>query len=446
MRDQQNVLDVTALRVDMIGFIFYHKSPRYISTVAPQTPQGVARVGVFVDESIDKIIEIAKMNNLSHIQLHGSETPKMCTVLRQNGYKVIKTISISTAEDFNALYDEHVDILLFDTQCAAYGGSGRQFDWSVLKYYKGNTPFLLSGGIDEDSAQAVNQLSHPKLLGVDLNSRFEDQPTIKNIKKLKKFINEMNRIDKLFSTKSEQILSVFYPAGYPKLNDTMLILENLQDKGIDMVEIGIPFSDPMADGEVIQRASSEALSNGISLRKIFEQLTDLRSEITIPVILMGYLNPIMQFGFEEFCRHCSAVGVDGVIIPDLPFDDYVQDYKPIADKFGVNMIMLITPETAEDRIRLIDSHTRGFIYMVSTASTTGTINSFDAAKDYFKRVASMTLNNPRLVGFGVSNRSTFNAACAFSSGAIVGSHFVKLLAEHSDIGVAVDKLIESTRS
>lgn len=253
----------------------------------------------------------------------------------------------------------------------------------------------------------------------------------------------MNRIDTLFNAKNNRILSVFFPAGYPQANDSVEILKELQESGIDMVELGIPFSDPMADGTVIQNAYTGALKNGISLKAIFNQLKGFRNYIKIPVILMGYLNPIMQYGFEEFCKSCRETGVDGVIIPDLPFNEYLKDYKPLADKYGIKMIMLITPETSEDRVRLIDENTSGFIYMVSSASTTGAQSDFNNDKeDYFKRINSMNLKNPRLVGFGVSNKATFNSACEYSCGAIVGSHFVKLLST-GDIKNSVKELLNS---
>lgn len=253
----------------------------------------------------------------------------------------------------------------------------------------------------------------------------------------------MNRIDTLFKAKSHRILSVFFPAGYPQVNDSVEVLKELQKSGVDMVELGIPFSDPMADGTVIQNAYTRALKNGISLKMIFNQLKGFRNNITIPVILMGYLNPIMQYGFEEFCRTCEETGVDGVIIPDLPFNEYIKDYKPITDKYGIKMIMLITPETSEDRIRLIDQNTSGFIYMVSSASTTGAQNDFSHEKEtYFKRINSMNLKNPRLVGFGVSNKTTFNSACEYSCGAIVGSHFVRLLPT-GDIKNSIKELLSS---
>lgn len=226
----------------------------------------------------------------------------------------------------------------------------------------------------------------------------------------------MNRITTLFENKHNSILSIYFPAGYPHLNDTVEILKTLQANGVDMVEVGIPFSDPMADGPVIQEASTIALRNGISLRKIFEQLKNVRRDgIHIPLILMGYLNPIMQYGFEAFCQSCAEVGVDGVIIPDLPFADYMADYKPIADKYDIKIIMLITPETSEERVRQIDAHTSGFIYMVSSAATTGAQKSFNEQKQaYFRKINAMQLQNPRLVGFGISNKATFDAAAANS--------------------------------
>lgn len=257
----------------------------------------------------------------------------------------------------------------------------------------------------------------------------------------------MNRITHLFQTKPNGILSVYFTAGFPSLNDTTGILRALQAGGIDMAEVGIPFSDPMADGPVIQDAATRALRNGMSLRLLFEQLEGIRSEIHIPLILMGYLNPIMQFGFEAFCRRCTEVGVDGMIIPDLPFADYMADYKATADRYGLKMIMLITPETSEERVRLIDAHTDGFIYMVSSAATTGAQRSFDEQKQaYFRRIGAMQLRNPRLVGFGISNHATLEAANAHSSGAIIGSKFIQLLDESQTAEEAVRGLKETLQT
>lgn len=254
----------------------------------------------------------------------------------------------------------------------------------------------------------------------------------------------MNRIANLFETKKNGILSVYFTAGYPALNDTASILKELEARGIDMAEIGIPFSGPMADGPVIQEAATQALRNGMSLRVLFEQLKDIRKEVRIPLIFMGYLNPIMQFGFENFCKKCTEIGIDGMIIPDLPFADYMADYKDIADRYDLKMILLITPETSEERIRLIDRHTSGFIYMVSSAATTGAQQSFDEQKQaYFQRIDAMRLRNPRLVGFGISNKATFDAAASNSSGAIVGSKFVQLLKSETTAARAVEKLLEA---
>lgn len=256
----------------------------------------------------------------------------------------------------------------------------------------------------------------------------------------------MNRIEKLFKTKDTNILSVYFTAGYPKLDDTVTVLKELQKQGVDMVEIGIPFSDPMADGPVIQHSSTVALRNGMSLRYLFSQLQDIRNDIHIPLVLMGYLNPIMQYGFEAFCQSCRNTGIDGVIIPDLPFDDYMQSYKAVAEEYGINVIMLITPETSEERIHLIDQNTKGFIYMVSSASTTGVQQSFDDAKtEYFNRINNMKLQNPRLVGFGISNKATFDAAAKYACGAIIGSKFVDLLNKH-DAPEAVRELVTALKN
>jgi len=258
-----------------------------------------------------------------------------------------------------------------------------------------------------------------------------------------KGLGVINRINQLFQQKSENILSVYFTAGFPKLEDTMPILECLQANGVDLVEIGVPFSDPMADGLVIQNSSQAALKNGMSIRKLFNQLTDVRPNINIPLIMMGYLNPIMQFGFEAFCKECSRVGVDGMIIPDLPMSDFLAEYKIIAERYGLEFIFLITPETSEERIRLIDSHTNGFIYMVSSAATTGTQTSFDNKVDYFNRINAMNLKNPRLIGFGISNKSTRDMVCKYSSGAIIGSAFIKTLQETQDVEKGVKLLLEN---
>ncbi|PQL92620.1 tryptophan synthase subunit alpha [Apibacter adventoris] len=251
----------------------------------------------------------------------------------------------------------------------------------------------------------------------------------------------MNRIKQLFERKPKNIFSVYFTAGYPKLEDTGEIIKELENNGIDLIEVGIPFSDPIADGATIQESGTQALKNGMSLKVLFEQIKEIRKEVNLPLIMMGYLNSIMQFGFEQFCKKCNEVGADGAIIPDLPFNDYIKEYKPIAEKYDIKIIMLITPETSEERIRLIDENTDGFIYMVSSASTTGAQKSFDEKKqEYFKRINSMELKNPRLIGFGISNKKTWDAAQNNANGAIIGSRFITLLKVSSTIKEAIIQL------
>lgn len=253
----------------------------------------------------------------------------------------------------------------------------------------------------------------------------------------------MNRIDLLFQQKTNNVLSVYFTAGFPNLNDTTAILQSLQAHGVDLVEIGMPFSDPIADGPIIQQSNHQALANGMSIKHLFLQLTSIRSQISIPLVLMGYLNPIMQFGFEEFCAECQRVGIDGMIIPDLPMADYLAEFKPIAEKYGLKFIFLITPETSSERIYEIDNQTDGFIYVVSAAAVTGTKQNFDDSVAYFERVRNMNLKNPRLIGFGVSNKATLSLVNQYATGAIVGSAFVKLLQNEEQIDESVKKLLEN---
>ncbi|MDR0509504.1 MAG: tryptophan synthase subunit alpha [Rikenellaceae bacterium] len=253
----------------------------------------------------------------------------------------------------------------------------------------------------------------------------------------------MNRIKELFARKPKGILSVYFTAGYPQKESTVQIIGELERQGVDMVEIGIPFSDPMADGPVIQQSSGAALAGGMTLAGLFDQLRDVRRDVKLPLVMMGYLNPVMQYGFERFCHDCADAGIDGLILPDLPFDEYVAEYKPVADRHNLSVIMLVTPETSTERIRLIDSHTDGFIYMVSAASTTGARESFDGATlEYMRRVADLGLRNPRLVGFGISNPATYAAAQAHADGAIVGSAFIRLLGSEPTVQKAVERLLE----
>ncbi len=254
----------------------------------------------------------------------------------------------------------------------------------------------------------------------------------------------MNRINQLFASDKSDILSIYFCAGTPTLDGTADVIKALERGGVDMIEIGIPFSDPMADGVVIQNAATNALRNGMSLRKLFNQLSDIRKDVSIPLVLMGYLHPIMQFGFENFCKRCAECGIDGVIIPDLPFSDYQKDYRAVAEAYNVKMIMLITPETSEDRVREIDNNTDGFIYMVSSAATTGAQSDFNAQKvAYFEKINSMELRNPRMIGFGISNKATFSAACDNARGGIIGSFFVSLLDKERDPQKAIEILKEA---
>ncbi|MBQ3689929.1 MAG: tryptophan synthase subunit alpha [Bacteroidales bacterium] len=256
----------------------------------------------------------------------------------------------------------------------------------------------------------------------------------------------MNRIEKLFQSGKKDILSVYFTAGFPSLDDTVKIIKSLSDHGIDMIEIGVPFSDPMADGPVIQASGQKALNNGMSQKVLFSQLENIRQVTDIPLIMMSYINTAMQFGFSDYCKKCAEVGVDGLIIPDLPSEVYLSDYKRFVDENSLDYIQLITPETSDERIRAIDDMSRGFIYMVSSASTTGAQQSFSEAKQqYFSHIESMNLNNPTLVGFGVSNKETFRAAADHSRGCIVGSAFIKLLSTSKSIDEAVETLIRNLR-
>ena len=256
----------------------------------------------------------------------------------------------------------------------------------------------------------------------------------------------MNKINKLFSERGDKkLLSLYFCAGCPTLDGTADTILTMQKRGIDFIEVGIPFSDPLADGPVIQTAATRALKNGMSVKLLFEQLAAIRQQVDIPLILMGYLNPILHYGIEAFCRSCAETGVSGMIIPDLPFDDYLQQVKPVADKYDLRVIMLITPETSEERIRFIDSHTDGFIYMVSSAAITGTQQSFDEQKQaYFQRINAMNLHNPRMIGFGISNKQTLQSAQENAAGAIIGSKFVTLLNEaEGNADAALDQLFEA---
>ena len=251
----------------------------------------------------------------------------------------------------------------------------------------------------------------------------------------------MSRIKKLFSEKKKDILNVYCTAGYPKLESTVEVLNALQKHGADMVEIGMPYSDPLADGPVIQASSSIALANGMTIEKLFEQLKDCRNEFHLPLILMGYLNPVLQFGFEKFCNIAKELGIDGIILPDLPIYEFENEYKKYFDENSLDFIFLITPETSDERIRKIDAFSTGFIYAVSSSSTTGNNKEIDQQENYFLRLQKMNLKNPVLVGFGIKDRATFLSACKYSNGAIIGSAYIKALQNATDIQADTQKFL-----
>lgn len=251
----------------------------------------------------------------------------------------------------------------------------------------------------------------------------------------------MNRINKLFEEKQNNIMSVYFSAGFPRLEDTVPVIKALEKHGVDLVEIGMPFSDPLADGPVIQQSNHIALQNGMSLNILFNQLENIRKEVSIPLILMGYLNPVMQYGMKPFLEKCSQIGIDGIILPDLPYSEYVDEHKPLFEKFNIHKIFLITPQTSDERLKSIDEISKGFIYVVSSASTTGVKeNIIQSQEEYFGRINSFGLKNPRLIGFGISNYQTYSTACKYANGVIIGSAFIKALSDNS---ANLDQTIET---
>ncbi|MBY0244168.1 MAG: tryptophan synthase subunit alpha [Sphingobacteriaceae bacterium] len=252
----------------------------------------------------------------------------------------------------------------------------------------------------------------------------------------------MNRLNQLFQQKNKNILSIYYTAGFPNLGDTMQIAETLEASGADFLEIGFPYSDPVADGPVIQASSKQALDNGMNLHLLFEHLKDLRKTVSIPILLMGYVNPVLQFGVENFCKACKAVGVDGCIIPDLPMYEYEELYRPYFEANNLSNIFLVTPQTSDERIRKIDNLSNAFIYLLSSAATTGTnLTVSNQAKDYFSRIKNMNLKNPLMIGFGIADKQTFDSACEYANGAIVGTAFVKSL-NSNDLKTSIGNFME----
>ena len=253
----------------------------------------------------------------------------------------------------------------------------------------------------------------------------------------------MNRIQKIFQKKGSKVLNIYCTAGYPQLNSTLEVMKALQQYGADIIELGMPYSDPLADGPVIQHSSNIALQNGMTIRKLFEQLKDFRKDIHLPVVLMGYMNPVLQYGFEKFCADAAAVDIDGLILPDLPEYEFETEYGAIIKKHGLDFIFLVTPETSEERIKKLDSLSSGFLYAVSSSSTTGSDKNTANTDEYLLRLKRLKLNNPVLVGFGISNKQTFDAVCKLSDGAIIGSAYIKALENNPDLNAATKFFLSS---
>jgi tryptophan synthase alpha chain len=253
----------------------------------------------------------------------------------------------------------------------------------------------------------------------------------------------MNIFQKLFSKKNKNILSIYFTAGFPELNDTNVILGALEKHGADMIEIGMPYSDPLADGPVIQNSGMKALQNGMTIKLLFDQLKSNKEKINVPLILMGYLNPVLQYGFEKFCSDAKAVGISGIILPDLPITEFENEYKNILAQNGLNFIFLITPETSDERIRKIDEISGGFIYAVSSSSITGRDQDMSAQKSYFERIKNMRLKNKALIGFGIKDRETFTEACKYASGAIIGTAYIKAIEKGGDIDTQTQMFLNS---
>lgn len=255
----------------------------------------------------------------------------------------------------------------------------------------------------------------------------------------------MSRIQALFRRKQRRVLNVYCTAGYPQLTSTLEVMKALQESGADLIELGMPYSDPLADGPVIQASSAVALANGMTLTRLFEQLKDFRKDIQVPVVLMGYLNPVLQYGFERFCADAAGLGIDGLIIPDIPVYEFETEYKAITEKYGLDFIFLITPETPEARVRKIDSLSSGFLYAVSSSSITGSDKDFGAVEAYLQRLEGMGLKNPILVGFGIKDKETFDVASKHTAGAIIGSAYIKALQKSNDIKKETREFLEAVK-
>ena len=251
----------------------------------------------------------------------------------------------------------------------------------------------------------------------------------------------MSRITELFKRKSDRVLNVYCTAGFPRLDSTLEVMKALQENGADLIELGMPYSDPLADGPVIQASSTVALSNGMTLAKLFGQLGSMREKINVPVLLMGYMNPVLQYGFEHFCEAAAKVGVDGLILPDLPIYEFETEYGPVMKRYGLDFVFLVTPETSPERIRKVDALSSGFLYAVSSSSTTGNDKDLGEQEAYFTRLKNMGLRNPVLVGFGIRDKSTFETASRHANGAIIGTAYIRAIEGASDIGAATKKFL-----
>lgn len=255
----------------------------------------------------------------------------------------------------------------------------------------------------------------------------------------------MSKLRELFKKKDNNVLNVYCTAGYPQMNSTLEVLNALQENGADIIELGMPYSDPLADGPVIQQSSSIALANGMTIKKLFEQLKDFRKNISVPVVLMGYMNPVLQYGFEKFCADAASVGVDGLILPDLPEHEFETEYGAIIKKYGLDFIFLVTPETSEERIKKLDELSTGFLYAVSSSSTTGSSKNMTDLRSYLQKLKSLNLKNKVLVGFGIKDKTTFKAACDNANGAIIGTAYIKALAETGNVSDITRKFLETIR-
>ncbi|MEN9950406.1 MAG: hypothetical protein RLY85_1158 [Bacteroidota bacterium] len=256
----------------------------------------------------------------------------------------------------------------------------------------------------------------------------------------------MSRLKELFKKKNNSVLNVYFTAGYPHLQDTLPVMRALQQAGVDLIELGMPYSDPLADGPVIQSSSAVALDNGMSINTLFDQLSVMRKDISIPVVLMGYMNPVLQFGFDEFCRKAAETGVDGLILPDLPPHEFEKTYGPVMHQYGLDFIFLVTPETSEERVRYLDGLSSGFLYAVSSSSTTGKDKEFNDISGYLKRLQSYQLRNPVLVGFGIKDKKTFDAVVPYANGAIIGSAFIQALGNGTDPTSATATFINKVKN